>query len=160
MPSIHLVAIVSILDEALSNYISDKNIPWPEKTKQDLCNRINVVSEVIKELDPVPLHKIRELRNKSAHPKNIQDCQAVNWDSLNSAIDAVINAFLVIGQIDNVPKIEASYSREPIFYPEDLGPNGERMIHKHKIFAKLNNIGILEYAQEVSYFPPDNPASS
>src|SRR5687768_5121667 len=60
LPSLHYLAIVATLDEALVEYIEVNNIPWPNKTKRDLFNRIKVVSGVISRINAVVLQAIRE----------------------------------------------------------------------------------------------------
>ena len=67
LPSLHYLAIVSTLDEALSAYIDTQNIPWPPNTKRDFFNRINIATEAVPSIDSVSLHEIREQRNLIAH---------------------------------------------------------------------------------------------
>lgn len=154
LPSIHILNVVSVLDDALSEYIDLKNISWPSMTKRDLCNRIDVVSSVVPGINITGLHRVRKLRNAVAHPDGAAINQSVTWTALNEAFDIVLQTFLALGQIEATPNIVAFYEREPTLYLDALGPDGERMRQKHRIGAKLNDIVFLEYIHEINYFPP------
>jgi hypothetical protein len=157
LPGIHLLTLVSVLDDALADYIDFNDIPWPSNTKRDLFNRIEVVSAVVAGVDKADLHRLREMRNAVAHPGDANTLQSVTWAALTEAIDVLLKAFLALEQISEVPSIVAFYEREPTLYPEKLGPNGERMRHKHRVGAILNDEIFLEYMHEVAYFPPRAP---
>ena len=57
LPSLHYIAIVATLDEALMEYIEIHDIPWPSRTKRDLFNRINVVSGVVPNINAPKLQR-------------------------------------------------------------------------------------------------------
>lgn len=157
LPGVHFLNLVSVLDEALCDYLELKGIPWPPNTKPNLFNRINIVSKFVQELNAARLHQIREMRNSIAHSLDTSQDQAITWISLDEAIKVIAEAFLVMELIMSTPQIVAFYEREPTLFLDELGPNGERMRHKHRIGAKINDEVFLEYSNEISYFPPEAP---
>ena len=157
LPSLHYLALVATLDEALSEYLEVNNIPWPNKTKRDLFNRINVVSSVVHNLVAVVIQKIRERRNSIAHEPDSIFSNPVTWGELDEAIEHICSAMKEMGLISVIPQIDAFYERIPELFPNELGPNGERMRHQYTIGAKLNNEVFLEFSHEISCFPPSHP---
>lgn len=156
IPGVHLLGLVSVLDDALAEYIDLNNIPWPSKTKRDLFNRIELVSTVVSGVSRTDLQRVRGMRNAVAHPSDASNI-LVTWDALTEAIDIVLETFLALGLIGSVPSIVAFYERNPTLFLSNLGPNGERMRHSHRVGAKLDDENFLEYTYEVSYFPPTAP---
>ena len=59
LPGLHLLNAVALLDEALSDYIEVRDIPWPPKTRSDLFSRITVVANALPDLDAQRLHRVR-----------------------------------------------------------------------------------------------------
>ena len=157
LPSLHYLAIVATLDEALAEYIEANNIPWPNKTKRDLFNRIKVVSGVVSSIEAVVLQEIRERRNLIAHEPDSILSRPVTWDELDDAIGYVCRSMKELGLIGITPQIVAFYERTPELFLNELGPSGERMRHKYTIGAKLNEEVFLEFSHEISYFPPGHP---
>jgi hypothetical protein len=157
LPSLHYLAIVVTLDDALAEYVDVNNLPWPNKTKQDLFNRIKVVSDVVSRIDAAALQKIRERRNLIAHEPDSILSRPVTWDELDNAIGDVCCSMRELGLIGNTPQIVAFYERIPTLFLNDLGPSGERMRHKYIIGAKLNGEVFMEFSHEISYFPPSHP---
>ena len=145
------------MDEALSDYIEDKGIPWPAKTKRDLFNRINVVSKFVPTLPTVRLHRIREMRNCIAHSLGAAQDQTVTWAWLDDAMTGIAEAFAAMELIESTPEIVAFYERKPTLFLDELGPSGERMRHAHHIGARMNDAILLEYSSEIAYFPPQAP---
>lgn len=153
LPSLHYLAIVGILDEALAEYLEVKNIPWPNKTKRDLFNRIKVVSGVVSRIDTIVLQMIRERRNVIAHEPDSILSRPVTWDELDIAISHVCRSIQELGLINDTPPIVAFYERIPELFPNELGPSGERIRHKYIVGAKLNDEVFMEFSQEILYFP-------
>lgn len=156
LPSLHLLAIVGILDEGLAEYIDANNVAWPSKTKRDLFNRINVVSGVVPGVETALLQRIRERRNSIAHKPDLVLSAPVSWDELDKTIDCVCDTMKLLGMIREVPQIVAFHERTPELFPNEVGPNGERMRHKHTVGAKRAGEVILEFSHEIAYFPPGN----
>jgi hypothetical protein len=122
LPGLHLLTLVSVMDEALSDYIEDKGIPWPGKTKRDLFNRINVVSKFVPTLPTVRLHRIREMRNCIAHSLGAAQDQTVTWAWLDDAMTGIAEAFAAMELIESTPEIVAFYERKPtLFAPNPTG---------------------------------------
>ena len=157
LPSLHYLAIVATLDEALAEYVEINNVPWPNKTKRDLFNRIKVVSGVVSGIDAVVLQEIRERRNVIAHEPDSTLSRPVTWEELDGAIGCVCFAMKELGLIGDTPQIIAFCERTPELFLNELGSSGERMRHKFIVGAKLNDEVFLEFSREISYFPPGHP---
>jgi hypothetical protein len=157
LPSLHYLAIVATLDEALAEYVEIHNVPWPNKTKRDLFNRIKVVSGVVSSIDAVVLQEIRKRRNVIAHEPDSILSRPVTWEELDGAIGCVCLAMKELGLIGDTPQIVAFYERTPELFPNELGPSGERMRHKFIVGAKINDKVCMEFSHEISYFPPSHP---
>ena len=125
LPSLHLLTLVSVLDEALCEYIEIKNIPWPSGKRWDLCNRLDVVSNFLPGLNADRLHQIRKVRNSIAHSGQIGRNQAITWTILDDAIVEIAQSFVVMGLIESSPKIVAFYERNPALFLDELGPSDE-----------------------------------
>jgi hypothetical protein len=152
LPGVHLISVVSVLDDALSKYIEDNGIPWPAKTKQDLFNRIEVVSKAVLKMPVERLHRIRIMRNSVAHSPDITN-ETVTWSLLDDAMKDIAETFVILGLIPSIPDIVTFFEREPTLFLDDLAPNGERMRHLYRIGAKVNETIFLEYSKEITYFP-------
>lgn len=157
LPSLHYLAIVATLDEALTEYVKVNAVPWPNKTKRDLFNRINVVSRVVPTIDDVALQAIRKRRNQIAHEPDLVLSDPVSWDEMEEAIDCICRSIRDLGLIREIPQIAAFYQRVPELFPNELGPRGERIQHQFTVGAKLNDEVFLEFSHEVLYFPPGHP---
>lgn len=156
LPSLHLLTIVGLLDEALTEYIDVNEVSWPAKTKRDLFNRINVISNIVPELEPTHLHQLRERRNFVAHDPGAFISNPVSWAELDSAIDCVCKSLKALGVIHEIPEIVPFFERTPQLFPDELGPSGERVRHKHVVGAKCDDKIILEFEFEILYLPPHN----
>jgi hypothetical protein len=154
LPSLHYLAIVATLDEALTEYIEVNNVPWPNNTKRDLFNRINVVSRVVPTIDDIALQAIRKRRNRIAHEPDLILSDPVSWNELEEAIDHIYSSMRDLGLISEIPQIVAFYQRVPELFSNELGPQGERIRHQFTVGAKLNDDVFLEFSHDVLYFPP------
>ena len=154
LPSVHLLAVVAVLDDALSDFIEAAGLPWPPKTKRDLHNRICLAATAVPGINEDRLQEIRELRNSVAHPKPGEGLPVVDWSSLDSAIAAIGDALVAMKRMDKVPDVRAGYEHTPTLFLNELGPNGELMRHKHRVFATRDGREFLEYISEIAYSPP------
>jgi hypothetical protein len=130
LPSLHYLAIVATLDEALDEYIEVITVPWPKKTKRDLFNRINVVSCVIPTIDAIALQAIRKRRNQIAHEPDLVLSHPVSWDELEEAIGCICPSVRDLGLIREIPQITAFFQRVPELFLSELGPRGECIRHQ------------------------------
>lgn len=154
LPAVYLLAVVAVLDDALSDYIDTNGIEWPRKTKRDLYNLINVAAAVVPGMDADRLHEVRQLRNGVAHPTAGEPVAAVDWARLDSVIEVVGEALVEMRLMDRVPDVRAGYERKPTLFPRELGPDGERVRHRHRIYATRDGQEFLEYVTEIAYRPP------
>lgn len=154
LPGLHLLNAVAILDEALSDHVEVTNIPWPPKTRRDLFNRLNVVAAAVPDLNAERLHSVRVLRNSVAHAGDPALQRTVSWAALDDALTEVAGAFVALGLIEHVPNIVAFYERHPTLFLDEVGPNGERMRHRHRVGAKADDDLLIEFGHEIAYFPP------
>lgn len=157
LPSLHYLAVVATLDEALADYVEVKNVPWPKKTKRDLFNLIRVVSAAVMGIDAVLLQEIRVRRNLIAHEPDSILSHPVTWEELDGAIGCVCRSMKELGIIGEIPQIEAFYERVPELFPDEPGPNGERIRHKFTVGATLNHEVYMRFTHEIAYFPPAAP---
>lgn len=157
LPSLHYLTIVATLDEALAEYVEINNVPWPNKIKRDLFNRIKVVSGVVSSIDAVVLQEIRERRNVIAHEPDSILSRPVTWEELDGAIGCICRAMKELDLIGGTPRIVPFYERTPELFLNELGPSGERMRHKFIVGAKINDEVFMEFSPEISYFPPSQP---
>ena len=157
LPALHYLPLVATFDEALAEYIDVNTIPWPNKTKKDLFNRINVVSGVVSTIDATALQAVRDRRNEIAHDPDLILSRPVSWDELEEATGCICRAMRELSLIGDIPQIYAFYERTPEFFVNDLGPHGERIRHEFTVGAKLNNQVFLKFSHGVSYFPPNHP---
>jgi len=153
LPGVHLIGIVSALDEALAEYIDANGVAWPKNKKPNLSNRIELVANVVPRIKAKELHLIRELRNSVAHDTSSAVATPLTWKTLNEAIGTVASAFIELGFLSAMPNIEAYFFREPTLYLEALGPNGEIVRHHFRVGAKMDGVPFLEYSTDVSYGP-------
>jgi hypothetical protein len=154
LPSLHYLAIVGSLDETLTEFIKVKSIPWPKKMKEDLFHRIDVVAASSPGLDSATLHRLRERRNQIAHEPETIMSAPVTWVELDSAIDLILRTVQVLELVHDIPDVTAVYERKSEIFPNELGPNGERLRHKHSAEVRCDGVVIMEFAQDVSYLPP------
>lgn len=157
LPSFHYIALVATLDKALTEYIQVHGIPWPNRTKRNLFNRIKVVSGVAPNINAPKLQKIRNRRNSIAHEPALIFSNPITWDELDDTIQNVCIAMKEMGLIEDIPQVTAFFERMPELFPEELGANGERLRQKYIVGAKVNDEVIMEIEKVISYFPPGNP---
>ncbi len=153
LPALHYLPIVATLDEALAEYIDVNAVPWPNKTKRDLFNRINVVSGDVPPIDTAALHAVRERRNEIAHEPDLILSRPISWSELEAAIDCICHAMRELRLIGEIPQIAAFYERTPELFLNELGPQGERIRHQFTVGAKLNGEVFSEFSHGVPYFP-------
>lgn len=151
LPSIYILALISVLDEALDDYIEDNALNWPPKTKRDLHNRIELVSRHLPTIDGSALHKARRVRNEVAHEVDGLVGGKFSWDEVEECIDAISGAFTAMKVHSEMPEVSSFYERTPTLFLDEPGPNNERMIHRFVVGAKLNAENFLEYENQVSY---------
>jgi len=157
LPGLHLLNAVAVLDEALADYVEVKSIPWPPKTKRDLFNRIDIVAKAVPDLDAQRLHQVRDLRNSIAHASDSQPSRpgrTLTWTALDDALVDIARVFVALGLIERIPSIVAFYERHPALFLDDLGPSGERMRHRHRVGAKIDDDVHIEFSHEIAYLPP------
>jgi len=154
LPSFHYLEIVTVLDEALTEYIVSKNIHWPKNKKRDLFNRINLVSIILPIINADQLQSIRERRNAFAHEPRLVFTNPITWDEYNLAEECICKAMKEMNFIKDIPNISAFFQRNPALYLDELGPEGEVIRHEFIIGANLNETAFMEFKQGISYFPP------
>ena len=153
LTSQHYLAIVGVLDDTLEEYVSKNNVSWPKGKKHDLKNRIDVVSSLIKTLNSSQLHNIRIRRNEIAHEPNMILTNPITWDEYTQAVESVCLAIRDMGFITEMPNISSSWQRIPTLYPDEPGPDGERIRFDYSIVSKNHEQVIMEYQQTILHFP-------
>jgi hypothetical protein len=151
LPAMHLLNLASSLDHALEEYIEINSVEWPKKTKSDLFNRIEVLCSIIPNLDSDSLHNIREIRNKIAHEADIDYLQEITWEIFEENQDTVLTTFITLGALTTKPVISAHAERTPTLYVNERGPNGERMVHSHRVWAEVDENIKIEHNVNISF---------
>lgn len=154
LPSLCYLVLVATLDEVLSDYIDVKNIPWSKGKKQNLYNRIDLISSRYSAINKKELHKIRKRRNSIAHEPDLILTNPITWDEYHSAIDCICSNTKEIGIISRIPDITSFFERNPTYYLDELSPNGERICFDYNVGVKLDGEIFMEYKQTISHFPP------
>jgi len=83
LPSSLYLRLISLLDEALAEYIDLKELKMPAKHKQDLYHRIKFLSENNLLTNANDLQELREKRKLLAHDAN----RNATWQELAKAFD-------------------------------------------------------------------------
>jgi hypothetical protein len=103
LPSLLFVRLVSLFDEALTDYLENQTIHWPPKTKQDLNGRIALLDGAGRLLNAASLHVLRKRRNLLAHNGNPKP---VTWDELSDALKTIGGELLNLNVIDGVADLQ------------------------------------------------------
>ncbi len=100
LPSLLLVRVASILDEALEFYINENNVDWPTERKRDFYNRIDVLAENGLLVSKDSCHSVRRRRNDLAH-----DAQsAASWSELDTYVDKVEDELKGLSFVSDRPR--------------------------------------------------------
>jgi hypothetical protein len=151
LPAMHFLNLASSLDHALDEYIEIHSVEWPKKTKSDLYNRIEVLCSIIPNLDSHSLHNIREIRNKIAHEADIDYLQEITWEIFEKYQGKILTAFIALGAFTTKPIISVHAQMNPTLYTKERGPNGERMVHAHRVWATVDGDIKIEHNVNISY---------
>lgn len=107
LPSLLLVKLASLADEALEEYITQKGLLMPQTYRDDFNGRINFLGDNSLLKDTTRLHKLRKLRNKLAH----ESTSKAVWADLDKAIDTVDEELQQLGLVGVRPRFEISAER-------------------------------------------------
>ncbi len=116
LPSYSFMRLVSLLDEALADFIEEKSLPFPTKVKQDLYNRVEFLSWEGYLTNAKALHDLRERRKSLAHQS---DPEYVDWAYLNMALGTVEIALKHLGLVETRPVYEFFAERVEAPAPDD-----------------------------------------
>lgn len=154
LPSLQLLALVGVLDDALEEYVNSTKLPWPAKRKRDLYNRIAVVAAHVPSVDEAALQELRKLRNAIAHTTDLGSELPISWQQVELAAAAIAAAFVGMGFLGEPPDVEAHYSRDVKTYLAELGPSGERLDYTHRLWAQVDGQVLVEYTDSDLRGPP------
>jgi hypothetical protein len=107
LPSLLLVKLTSLVDEALGEYITQKGLLMPKTYRGDFNGRINFLRDSGYLKDATKLHELRELRNELAH----ESTGKVGWAELEKAIETADDELQQLGLVGTRPKFEVSAER-------------------------------------------------
>jgi hypothetical protein len=85
LPSLLYVRTVSILDEALEEYVDDRELSMPRKYRRSLGGRIEFLDSLGLLHTPQDLRDVKDRRNEIAHDSN----KAASYEDLAQAVDIV-----------------------------------------------------------------------
>ncbi len=104
------IRMVSLLDDALREYIDTASLPRPEKYRECLYWRIKVLGKNERLLDANQLHRIRERRNEIAHEAEAK----TDWQEVSSDLRVVHAELENLGLVGRMPRYEVFGERTPI----------------------------------------------
>jgi hypothetical protein len=110
LPSLLVVKLASLLDEALSEYIALKSLTMPRTYRSDFNGRINFLRDGGHLRDALKLHELREFRNELAH----EFTGKATWKDLDAAMETADNEFQHLGFVGTRPQFEISAERAPV----------------------------------------------
>ena len=109
LPSLLIVKLASLVDEALSECIARKGLAMPKTYRTDFNGKINFLRDGGQLKDAARLHKLREFRNELAH----EPTGKANWKDLEAAIETANEALQHLGFVGPRPQFEMSAERVP-----------------------------------------------
>jgi hypothetical protein len=109
LPSLLVVKLDSLLDEALSEYIDQRGLLIPRTYRADLNGKINFLRDGGYLKNASQLHHLRELRNDLAH----EFAGKATWRDLDSLIDTVDHELQHLSFVGARPKFEIHSERVP-----------------------------------------------
>lgn len=110
LPSLLIVKLASLVDEALSEYISQKGLTIPKMYRTDFNGKINFLRDSSHLKDAARLHKLRDFRNDLAHESRIK----ATWEGLETAIETADQELQHLGFVGPRPQFEMSAERVPV----------------------------------------------
>lgn len=113
LPSLLIVKLASLVDEALSEYISRKNLTMPKMYRTDFNGKIKFLGDNGHLKDAAGLHKLRNLRNDLTHEPRGK----ATWNELETAIEAADEELQYLEFVEPRPRFEVSAERvsvEPV----------------------------------------------
>jgi hypothetical protein len=114
LPSLLVVKLGSLVDEALSEFIVQKGLTISTPYRDDFNGKINFFQAHGDLKDATKLHNLRQLRNKLAHEANIR----AKWSELDLAIDTADEELQHLGFVGPRPQFELSSECNPVEPPD------------------------------------------
>ncbi len=109
LPSLLYVRTVSILDEALEEYIDDQQLSMPRKYHRSLGGRIDFLADAGLLQAAQGLRDVKDKRNEIAHDSN----KAASYDDVAQAVDTVEAVLQHLNFVGPRPQITAHAERTP-----------------------------------------------
>jgi len=137
-PGVRYVKMVSLLDEALAQYISDNNLLIVSRYRNDLNGRIGTLESLGHLVNARELHRIRGQRNQLAHQSNF----STDWDCLRDDTAIVHDELKHLGFVGDQPTVESFGERgSPSF---DHALPGVSHLQDYRIGAEINGQVVAE----------------
>lgn len=137
LPSLLIVKLTSLVEEALGEYIAQKGLVVPSQYRADLNGRINFLRDNGHLKDAGKLHTLRKLRNKLAH-KFIGNA---TWEELDLGVNAADDELQHLGFIGTRPTLEIDSERLPV---DPVDPKYLASI-KYRVALKSNRQKVAEF---------------
>lgn len=109
LPSLLVVKLASLIDEALSEYIDQRSLLIPRTYRADFNGRINFLRDGGYLENASQLHQLRELRNNLAHEFGGK----ATWRDLDNLIDTADHELQHLRFVGERPKFEIHSERVP-----------------------------------------------
>ena len=100
LPSLLYVKMVSLLDDALQEYVASHELEAPKRYPDSLGGRIGLLGDSGTLGDPAQLRSIKDRRNELAHEVK----EHANWEELEGALQAVHNELQGLGLVGSRPE--------------------------------------------------------
>jgi len=110
LPSLLVLKLASLVDEALSEHIAQAGLTIPKTYRADFNAKINLLRDGGYLKDPSKIHQLRELRNELAH----ESSRKATWKDLDTAIDTADNELQHLGFVGLRPQFEMCAERVPV----------------------------------------------
>jgi hypothetical protein len=154
LPALHLVAVVSLLDDLLRGWLERTVGPDEAKKHGDLKRRINAAAAAAPALDRAELHRVRERRNGVAHPRTPLAHEDITWAILYADIASISAAAIALGSLAAPVEATGKYEMEPTHYlGDELGPQGELIRKRYALWAEDAGGPIVRYTSEELVWP-------
>lgn len=152
LPSSLFIQLVSLVDDAMDQYIDSHGIQWPPKSKQDLNGRIKLLTDAKALHDANQLHALRNRRNELAHEANPSK---VDWKELRRAISTVEAELLVLKLINGSPTYSFYYERSGM--RERIDNTGCEQDYSFGLKEFGNCVVKVEWTERIDRINPPSP---
>ncbi len=150
-PSLLLVRAVSLMDEALADYIDGKGYAVPKKYGTTLHGRLSFLDDQGDLSYSQNLRGLKDRRNGIAHRSTTPGTAhstAVTWDELDQALGVVEAVLQKLNLIGPRPNLEFFWERDADLYPDEPPPDKPtiRVTHHYRYGVREGDVKLVEFS--------------